>query len=333
MTIRLKNRKNRRCVTVVATRSSWCVPLTTFVICVVLTLGSSAAEPPITAIAFAPDGESVVACSQRGVHVIGWPELDVEKTLKVAAHNLHDVAFSPSGDRLAVAGGTPAEEGTVEVFSWPAAQSVFVFDQHFDSVMAIAWRDNETIASASLDHSIILWDATSGSKLQQFDGHSRGVAALAFLQNQGALVSAGIDQSLRVWNLESGQLTRSLNIHTRSIHDIDVRPGDRALPMIASASEDRTVRMWQPTIGRMVRFARLESKPLDAQWLPDGSRVAVSCTDGKVRLIDPDTIQVTDDLPAVEGWAYSIAVHPTGNSILVGGGNGQLRRIDLDSGK
>ena len=69
-----------------------------------------AAKPPITSVAFAPDGNSVVACSQAGLHVYSWPKLKLRKTIEVAAPNLHDVVFSPGGDRLAVAGGAPAEE-------------------------------------------------------------------------------------------------------------------------------------------------------------------------------------------------------------------------------
>lgn len=61
--------------------------------------------------------------------------------------------------------------------------------------------------------------------------------------------------------------------------------------------------------------------------------MAVSCTDGHVRVVDPDTVKVTHDLAALEGWAYSLAVHPTDGSILVGGQSGQsgqsgqLRRV------
>ena len=300
------------------------------IICLNFAVNCHAAEPPVTAMAFAPDGKTVVTCSQLGLQEFDWPELKLKRTIEVSAHNLHDVQFSPNGLRLAVAGGTPAEDGTVHVFSWPDGNALQVFDEHFDSVMAIAWRDDSTLASASLDHSVLLWDADSGTKIQQFDGHSRGVSSLTFLQDKQTLVTGGIDQSLRVWNVESGQLLRSLNIHTRSINDVDVRPGDHVLPLVASASEDRTVRVWQPTIGRMVRFAKLDSKPLDAQWLPDGSLVAVSCTDGHVRLVDPNTVQVKRDLPAVEGWAYALAIHPSDGSILVGGRQGQLRRIDLD---
>lgn len=103
--------------------------------------------------------------------------------------------------------------------------------------------------------------------------------------------------------------------------------------MIASVSGDRTVRLWQPTIGRMVRFAQLSSTPLAVAWLRDGSQVAVAATDGHVRLIDPDTVEILQDIPAVDGWAYSLGVHPTDGSLLVGGRNGQLKRIVLEAAK
>jgi WD40 repeat protein len=293
-----------------------------------LARAATATEPPITSIAFSPNGKSVVCCSQAGLSVYSWPELRLQKRLQMTAINFHHLSFSPSGDRLAVGGGTPAEEGSVEILSWPEGKLLRLLKGHEDSVMAVAWRDESILASASHDHKVVLWDSKTGSSGRHLKGHSRGVSSLCYLTHRETLVSAGIDQSLRVWNADSGELAHSLNIHTRLVHGLALRPGDRPLPTVASASEDRTVRLWQPTIGRMVRFARLRSKPLDIKWLPDGSSIVVTCTDGHVRLIDPDTVEVTDDIPAVDGWAYSLAVHPT-DGILVGGSDGQLRRVRI----
>ena len=145
------------------------------------------------------------------------------------------------------------------------------------------------------------------------------------------LVSTGIDQSLRVWDLGTGKLARSMSIHTMRVHDVAVRQGATGLPMVASASEDRTVRLWQPTIGRMVRFVKLTSKPLDVEWPKDGSMIVVACADGHVRLIDPDKVEVTQDIPALDGWAYSIAVHPTDGRIVVGGVAAGLRQIRIQT--
>ncbi len=310
-------------------------PVTAFTglaICVVfVTLASitSAAEPPVTAIAFAPDGQSVVVGSQAGVAVYSWPDLKRQKMLDTSLVNLHDLAFSPNGETLAVAGGIPSEEGLVELFAWPSGRSLHVCKGHEDSVLAVAWKSDSMFATASLDHDVVIWDAKTHRVVQRLKGHSRGVSALCFLADQVLLVSGSLDQNLRVWNTDSAELLRTMNNHTREVHQLALRPVITGLPMIASVSGDRTVRLWQPTIGRMVRFVELSSIPLAVSWLPNGSLAVVAASDGHIRLIDPDTVEIIHDIPAFDGWAYSLDVHPTDGSLLVGGRYGQLKRILL----
>ena len=283
--------------------------------------------PPITSLAFSPDGKSVVACSQAGLQVYDFSTLSLQKTIEVSARNIHDLAFSPDADQLAVGGGNPATDGIIEIFSWPEGKSLHVLRKHRDSVTAVAWPDASSLASASLDRRIIVWDLPTGTAIKQLEGHSKGVSSLCFLSDKDILVSTGIDQSVRVWDLISGELIRSMNNHTLPVHDLALHPSDAGLPVIVSAGDDRTVRFWQPTIGRMVKFARLAEAPLATAWLNDGSKVVAVCTDGTVRFIDPDSVEVTNEIHALNGWAYSLAVHPTDGSVVVGGQNAQLRRI------
>ena len=283
--------------------------------------------PPITSLAFSHDGKSVVACSQAGLHVYDFPTLNLQRMIEVEARNIHALAFSPDGDQLAVGGGNPATEGIIEIFSWPEGKSLRMLREHRDSVTAVAWRSASSLVSASLDRRIILWDLRTGSPIQQLEGHSRGVSSLCFLNDKGTLVSTGVDQNIRVWDLASGELIRSLNNHTLPVHDLALRPDASGLPMIVSAGDDRTVRFWQPTIGRMVKFARLKEAPLNVAWLNNGSSIVAACADGAIRLVDPDSVEVTGEIQALNGWAYSLAVHPTDGSVVVGGPNAQVRRI------
>ncbi len=205
------------------------------------------------------------------------------------------------------------------------------FDDHSDSVMSVQWLNDLSVVSGILDHHVIMSNANSGKKVRTLNGHSRGVVSLCLMSDQNTLVSTSIDQSLRVWDLETGKMARSMSIHTMRVHDVAVRPGVTGLPMVASASDDRTVRLWQPTIGRMIRFVNLPSKPLDVEWLIDGSMIVVACADGHVRLIHPEKVEVTQDIPALDGWAYSIAVHPTDGRIVVGGVAAGLRQIRIQA--
>src|SRR4029450_12515820 len=112
-----------------------------------------------------------------------------------------------------------------------------------------------------------------------------------------------------------------------------VRVGAWAVPraehagrvMVASCGADRTVRFWQPTIGRLVRFAKLPSPPTALAWTASGSHVLAACEDGKLRSVNPETIEVAEFAPALTGFPYSVAALPNGSGALLAGAGGQLR--------
>jgi len=323
-----------------------CKVLKLFLLLVTVASFAAAAEPPITAVVFSPNGESVIAASQSGLQIYSWPNLQRRRTIECEAANLHCLAFSPDAKHLAVGGGTPSEDGSVEVFSWPTCESMSLHIAHTDSVQSVAWQSSASLLSAGIDRKIKqsafdLAPSGNGSSTRQnlprptgeedrqtFDGHSRSVSAVCVLHGGQIFVSAGADQSLRVWNIESGQLLRSLNQHTGAVHDLALRPNSEGLPMVASAAGDRTIRFWQPTIGRMVRYIRLEAEPLSIAWLDEDTLVA-GCVDGRLRTIDANNVTVTGSYPAIDGWAYTVAVHPDDGSVVVAGTGGQIRRLEL----
>lgn len=289
-----------------------------------------AVDPPITSLVFTPDHHSVVASSQAGLALYSWPELKLQQRIEVEMLNLHALSFSSDGKYIAIGGGNPAENGNVQVFNWPAMTFFKQLGDHADSISDVCWLGDSGILAASLDRSIKAWSLTSGSLNHGYRGHSKSITALCLLKDGKTLVSAGVDQSVRVWNVNTGGLIRSMNQHTAPINALALRPTERGLPIVASAADDRTIRFWQPTIGRMVRYVRLDSEPLDIVWLNDGDRIAASCVDGYLRIIDATEVKVLKELHGIDGWAYAIALHPVEGSLVLGGSKGQLKRFTAE---
>lgn len=272
------------------------------------------ATPPVTAIAFSPDGTQLLAASQVGIRIYSWPEHQLIQSLDVSSAHPHDIEFANQVNLFAIGGGAPAEQGFIEILTWPQLDSSRVISAQFqDSVYSVAWSaDGRHLAAASLDGQVAMIDPATGDTVRQFHGHSKGVTAVSFLASESQLVTGSLDHSLRVWDADTGELMRTLNNHTGSIHDIQSKPQSAGLAVMASAAADRTVRFWQPTIGRLMRFAKLHDAPVCLQWHPQRDVVVASTTSGAVYLIDAQTAQATLLSDEPQGWSHALAISPDG---------------------
>lgn len=301
---------------------------TTALTCLCLLL---AAPPPVVAVAVSPDGSRVLAASQAGVEVLSLPGLVRESKLACNLQHIHDLAFSPDGKMLALAGGSPAEQGRVELRTWPAGELVQTLSAGSDVAYQVAWSaDGRQLAAACGDKKVrVINVASDGAHALQC--HSASVLCTSWLGNN-LLLSAGRDQAIRVLDPATGNVRRSLDNHTAAVRDLALRPGKHDGPaLVASCGADRTVRFWQPEIGRLVRFVRLPSAPNAICWLSSGSHILAACDDGRLRAIDPATIAVTELEQRLDGIAYAVAVLPDGSAAVLAGAGGQLRLVPLDA--
>lgn len=283
-------------------------------------------KPPVTCLAYAPDGNHLVVGSQAGVSILDSESLAQVDSLSVFMSQVNDVRFSPDGTWLVAAGGDPAEIGVIEWYQWPGRQLLSRASFGRDSLHSVSTAaGGERCLTASLDGHAYLSHIEDRSPTIRYDGHSTAVLAGCFLPGGDTAVTAGRDRTLRVWNTRNGETLRTMHTHTDTVNALRVRPRGDGLPMVASVSADRTVRFWQPTIGRMVRFVRLPSRPLDAAWIDSGEQILVPCADGKVRRIAAASVQILETLDAFDGWAYAIDSDPTGGRAAVGGTDGDVR--------
>jgi len=288
--------------------------------------------PPIVALAVSPDGSQILAGSQAGVQIHSVQQLQPAGNLATKLEHVHKLAFSPGGDLLAIAGGSPGERGAVELWEWPTARLKTTLVAGNDLAYDAAWNAaGARLAVSGADKAVRIL-ATDGSDRMPtiLRPHSAAVLATLWLPAEDLVLSSGVDQTIRLLNPASGATIRSFENHTAPVRGLALRPGNRdGPPMVASAGSDRTVRFWQPTINRLVRWAKLPVAPTAICWTPSGSQVLAACEDGHLRAVDPETVAVTELNGQIDGWAYAVAVKPDGKAAVLAGERGQLRPIDL----
>ncbi len=174
--------------------------------------------------------------------------------------------------------------------------------------------DNLTIASASSDGSINLWQR-NGKKLYSLKGHSRRVNSVVFSPDSTMLVSGSGDGTIRLWSREGKALQTIISAQER-VNSVAWSPTGQ---IIASGGVDGTVRLWSRD-GQLLKILTGHSKPVTSvAWSPDGNAIASSSSDTTVKLWSLDGKLLTN-IPGtgIGNTVLSVAWSPDGKMLATG---------------
>jgi WD40 repeat protein len=98
---------------------------------------------------------------------------------------------------------------------------------------------------------------------------------------------------------------------------------------VATASNDRTVRLWNATTGQeIIAIYGHENWVRSVDFSPDGTRVVTAAWDSTARLWDLATRQELASLRGHEGWVHSASFSPDGTLVVTGGKDRTVRLWD-----
>ncbi len=100
--------------------------------------------------------------------------------------------------------------------------------------------DGRTIASASGDNIIQLWDVDTGELLRRLKGHKDWVFRVAYSPDGDTLASGG-GRNINLWDADRGEHLQTLEGHTSGIRSVVYSPEGGT---IASGGWDGTIRLW-----------------------------------------------------------------------------------------
>eukprot|EP00578_Thalassiosira_sp_NH16_P025699 CAMPEP_0181083606 /NCGR_PEP_ID=MMETSP1071-20121207/4248_1 /TAXON_ID=35127 /ORGANISM="Thalassiosira sp., Strain NH16" /LENGTH=969 /DNA_ID=CAMNT_0023165277 /DNA_START=39 /DNA_END=2948 /DNA_ORIENTATION=- len=219
---------------------------------------------------------------------------------------------------------TSSDDMTIKCWDWDRGfDCTQLFEGHAHYVMMVKFnpKDSNTFASASLDRSIKVWGLGSPLPHYTLEGHERGVNCVDYYPSgdKPYILSGADDRTVKIWDYQTKSIVHSLDGHSHNVCSVLFHP---KLPLICSAAEDGTVRLWQSTT---YRAETTLNYGMERAWALAATRettkLAIGFDEGCVVVeLGSDDAVVSMDGTGKVVWAKNNEIQTTTVRGLAGGG-------------
>lgn len=265
---------------------------------------------------------------------------NANRLLYIANMNLAQQAYDNNNIARVLDLLSESDAGATHAFEWGYWQRECHLDLetlrgHRNHVTAAIYLpDGRRVVTASIDHTVRLWDTITGRQIGPPIVFMRAPVTSLSLSGDGTHLAIGcLDQSAQVWDVRSMRSIRTFTLPGTPVMSVALnRDGSR---LAAGASDRRTnsiVQVWDTYSGGSLQTIRLRMATVSCvAFSPDNRLLAAGGSDHVVHVWDSNTAKELHSLTGHNSAILCLAFSPDNKSIASGSYDNSARIWDLET--
>ncbi|KAL9461314.1 hypothetical protein AB3S75_004336 [Citrus x aurantiifolia] len=165
------------------------------------------------------------------------------------------------------------------------------FEFHSGPTLDVDWRNNVSFATSSTDNMIYVCKIGENRPIKTFAGHQGEVNCVKWDPTGSLLASCSDDVTAKIWNMKQDKYVHDLREHSKEIYTIRWSPTGSGTNnpnqqlILASASFDSTVKLWDVELGKLLYSLNGHREPVySLAFSPNGEYLASGSLDKSMHI-------------------------------------------------